>query len=274
VPVGKLRFRITTSGGVRRKGASLILAEYDGVEIGVHFRRWQRFEDYITRNADDIEVDLAGIRASLTPDADEINLDPETIYIDGTANARRHYRSGDGAREAAESTYEDETFSYSYWSDSGTLQVLRAVCRFDTSAYPYVSQAVLYLTMQLGGGDPTNCYVSRASFAAPLSTASNFGACKTAYETNPVGLLSRVSGDLYSIDLTAVYAATNTFDLALVHNLDKTDGSPPDWNNSVRFYAPDSGNDEPYMELTVSPGRYGRFRAGRFETGRFSRGRF
>jgi len=123
--------------------------------------------------------------------------------------------------------------------------------RFDTVAYGDATAAVLVCNRLVETG--SDLYgAAKATFATPLTTTSNYGAVKAAYDANHIGTLDQSGDPTWTIDVFSQWAASATFDLALYGEDDRTNTVPGDPGYSASFTP--TGDDMPYLEITVPSG--------------------
>jgi len=145
------------------------------------------------------------------------------------------------------------TFSASFLNVFATLttqyEIDRGFLRFNTSAIiGAVTLAELYLTRSSQNDTPANVHVSLCDFVAGLNGA-DYAAVKAGYTGNPIGVMSRVSGNLWKRDITAVFAKDATFDLGLAeYNHDMLNVAPA-VPYGTQFIV--SGAGAPYLQLTT-----------------------
>ncbi len=242
-----MRWLVTVSPGAKRlPNGDVFLRTINGVDIGMFFQA--DWGGMMTHDRGEITLDTRQRKQdALAKGETSLNLDPTAIVFAHTSLRRDDFgttwdttRSAGSALTAPPSPFQVEA------SVSGPfININRLALEFTTEGVPAVSSAVLTLT-QVSGQAITKVHVSQvaAGFASPITVLTNYGACKTAYGSDPIGVMS--AGGL--LDVTAKWA--DPFEMTLVHTDDQANVTPTTFQ-TVTIVAPGEVN-EPTITYTAA----------------------
>lgn len=177
-----VRWDVAASPGCRHVAEGWVLAEVDGVPIGLFIADWRamfgpgcRIESQETPEAPwRVSLDLTCLPAELRDRGGLIDLDPTIVQLAGWIGARRWDPDGwVSCRNAAESSILHSGLFRCEAEGVGAWRYITRVCmKFDTSAYPAsrVTAATFYVryeygTAEGGPGSSENVYLCAPTFA-------------------------------------------------------------------------------------------------------------
>ncbi len=272
-----VEYAITHSGGVNRGTAGWELAAADGVSIGLFLNDWrQRFgtDVVVDTAANKVMLDLRNTKTAIAAGRPLhkgilIDLDP-TIALSGDASYLEWYVSTGDFEDAAEAwgeirdqlsaDYREDNILYmvGYAQEEGDTSIARGSMRFDTSGYPAVSAAVLYLYWEdVSPGTSDQAHVARCYFTNGPNHNNAYGKVRSGgaggYENKSYGaMVSTYPGSAWATkDILAHYEGRADFDLGLAHETD-VNNTVTEADETVGFTA-DGGNG-PYIEVTEITG--------------------
>ncbi len=242
-----MRWLVTVSPDAKRSpNGDVFLRTINGVGIGMFFQA--DWGGMMTHDRGEITLDTRQRKQdALAKGETSLNLDPTAIVFAHSVLQRLAQITGWVTNRDAVSAVTQNPADFQIQASvvGPFTSIERIALEFTTEGVPAVSSAVLKL-VQVSGQAISKVHVSQvaAGFASPITTLGNYGACKTAYETDPIGVMS--AGGL--LDVTAKW--TDPFEMALVHTDDEANVTPST-SQIVTMAAPGSGVDEPTITYTA-----------------------
>ncbi len=252
-----ISYTVTLDNATQLPNGDVEIAEIDGVKLGIFFEDWRRLDDKLVYDKGKFTVDLKQAKAELIAFGETtINLDPTVTLGAGEHRIHRHDGAvwADVRNEANSDSSVEGDFKGQVSRPVGNFITFRLATRW-ASGVAAVASAKFYCKAWVGA--PANLHVSKCDFSATLSDAANRGACKTGYDTDPIGFCDTdetatkgagwwsraIPAALWEANLELGYVYTDDFNNVEV-------GIGGGGSGKVR---PVGHADEPYIEYVDAP---------------------